>query len=102
MGLAGISSLLSNWSAAAHGNRLVAKTSAGRFRVGYIGSKFIKVKRKYNIIEGKYKKVYFFSEDNLHIIFLACIIRWYHISSYFLSHRTFECKNREVWSRIGF
>ena len=56
MGLAGISSLLSNWSAAAHGNRLVAKTSAGRFRVGYIGSKFIKVKRKYNIIEGKYKK----------------------------------------------
>ena len=29
MGLASISSLLSDWSAAAHGNRLVAKASVG-------------------------------------------------------------------------
>ena len=44
MGLAGISSLLSNWSAAAHGNGLVVKTSASRIRVGYIRVKFIKLK----------------------------------------------------------
>ena len=33
VGLASISSLLSDWSAAAHGNRLVAKASVGGVRV---------------------------------------------------------------------
>ena len=44
MGLAGISGLLSNWSAAAHGNGLVAKTSASRIRVGYIKMQLKKLK----------------------------------------------------------
>ena len=36
MGVAGIGSLLSDWSAASHGDWLAAKTSVSRIRVRYL------------------------------------------------------------------
>ena len=49
MGLAGISSLLSDWSAAAHGNWFVAKASVSRIRVRFCGGRYFPLVRSFSL-----------------------------------------------------